>query len=58
MQEDNSDLIYSLKSKKIRIESDEAVPWTLDGEYGGTYEEVLIKDIPRAVNIIRPKQKT
>ena len=31
---DNSDLIYTFKTSRIRIQSDEAVAWTLDGEYG------------------------
>ena len=34
MAEDNTDLIYSFKTKKLTIESDEEVPWTLDGEFG------------------------
>lgn len=34
--EDNSDLIYSFKARKLTIEADEAVAWTLDGEYGGS----------------------
>ena len=51
MQEDNSDLIYSLKSKRIRIESDEAIPWTLDGEYGGNPKEVEIENKHKALNL-------
>ena len=40
---DNSDLIYTFKTSRIRIQSDEAVAWTLDGEYGG--------DLHRALNL-------
>jgi len=48
--------IVSFKTAELSI-AGSYMSWTLDGEYGGTHEEVLIKDIPRAVNIIRPKQK-
>ena len=33
---DNTDLVHSFKSKKITIETEEEVPWTLDGEFGET----------------------
>ena len=42
--EDNSDLIYSFKARKLTIEADEAVAWTLDGEYGGSPEVVEIEN--------------
>ena len=51
MREDNSDLIYSFKSKKIKIESEEPVPWTLDGEYGGNPTIVEIENKHKALNI-------
>lgn len=51
MQEDNSDLIYSFKSRKITIESDEAIPWTLDGEYGGNPKVVEIENRHKALNL-------
>ncbi len=41
-REDNTDRIYSFKSARIRIESADPVPWTLDGEYGGTHQKVEI----------------
>lgn len=48
---DNSDLIYTFKTSRIRIQSDEAVAWTLDGEYGGDYKEVEIRNLHRALNL-------
>lgn len=51
MQEDNTDLIYSFKSKKIRIESEESIPWTLDGEYGGSPKKVEIENKHKALNL-------
>lgn len=48
---DNSDLIYTFKTSRIRIQSDEAVAWTLDGEYGGDHKEVVIRNLHRALNL-------
>ena len=49
--EDNSDLIYSFKARKLTIEADEAVAWTLDGEYGGSPEVVEIENLKQALNL-------
>ena len=48
---DNSDLIYTFKTSRIRIQSDEDVAWTLDGEYGGDHKEVEIRNLHRAFNL-------
>jgi YegS/Rv2252/BmrU family lipid kinase len=49
--EDNTDLIYSFKSAKITIESEEEVPWTLDGEFGGDHKLVEIENRHEALNL-------
>ena len=51
MAEDNTDLIYSFKTKKLTIESDEEVPWTLDGEFGGDHRYVDIENRHKALNL-------
>lgn len=51
MAEDNTDLIYSFKTKKLTIESDEEVPWTLDGEFGGDHSHVDIENRHKALNL-------
>ena len=51
MAEDNTDLIYSFKTKKLTIESDEEVPWTLDGEFGGDHCYVDIENRHKALNL-------
>ena len=51
MAEDNTDLIYSLMTKKLTIESDEEVPWTLDGEFGGDHSYVEIENRHKALNL-------
>ena len=49
--EDNTDLIHSFKSREITIESDEEVPWTLDGEFGGSHTLVEIENKHEALNL-------
>lgn len=49
---DNTDLIYSFKSDCIKFYSKEEVPWTLDGEYGGSLNEVTIRNLWQALEIM------
>ncbi|MBO5087348.1 MAG: hypothetical protein J6C01_01625 [Lachnospiraceae bacterium] len=53
MGEFNPAYMYQFKAKKIVVESEQAVSWTLDGEFGGnvTYAEVV--NHHKAVSIIR-----
>ena len=41
-----------VKLNEVRFESVEPIPWTLDGEYGGTHEEVVIKNKNQALQIM------
>ena len=43
--------MYSFKSARIAVESEEPVPWALDGEYGGEYTRAEIFNNPRAARI-------
>ena len=55
--EDNTDLIYSFKSAHVVIESEEAVPWTLDGEFGGEHDSVCIKNAKQELKIVGPEEE-
>lgn len=57
MLEDESDLIYSFKAKSLMIESEEAVSWTLDGEFGGEHTNVLIENHQEALKIFLTSTK-
>lgn len=46
-----SGLICSFKADELRISTDEAVPWTLDGEFGGDQTQILLKNMHRALTI-------
>ena len=49
---DNTDLIYTFKTDCLRVESEEEIAWTLDGEYGGKHRDVAIFAEKEAVEII------
>lgn len=51
MAEDNTDMVYSFKTKKLTIEADEEIPWTLDGEFGGNHKYVEIENRHKALNL-------
>ena len=44
--------IVSFKTSKLTIECEEELPWTTDGEYGGSYSKVIVRNIPEALPII------
>ena len=54
---DNTELIYSFKTGRIRFTAEKEVPWTLDGEYGGTHAEAVIKNCHQAVEIMVKQQE-
>ncbi len=51
-QEDTSDLIDTFKTSKLTVECDEAVSWTLDGEYGGSVDYAVIENKKQALPLV------
>ena len=49
---DDTDLIHSFKSSQVSFLSEEEVPWTLDGEFGGATREVTVRNEQRALDIM------
>ena len=52
----DNELILSVKTRRLRIMAEEPIPWTLDGEYGGTELRADIENLPRALTIHSPEQ--
>ncbi|MGN0344734.1 MAG: diacylglycerol/lipid kinase family protein [Lachnospiraceae bacterium] len=52
-----SDLIYTFKTDELQISPYQAIPWTLDGEYGGEQTQIHLKNIRRALTIRVPGEK-
>lgn len=47
----DTDAMYCFRTSKLMVESRETVAWTLDGEYGGSHQKVLIENKHRAIDI-------
>jgi len=52
-----SPLVDTIKTGSITFEADEDVPWTLDGEYGGSEKHVEISVLPHAINLILSEEE-
>jgi hypothetical protein len=47
----DTEYMYSFKSGYIIFESQEEIPWTLDGEFGGEHKTVRLLNSKQAVDI-------
>jgi YegS/Rv2252/BmrU family lipid kinase len=52
MRQIDSHYMYSFRTGEIRLESKEEIPWTLDGEFGGEHDEVVIRNIKQGLQIM------
>ena len=52
----NKERMYSFRSGNVRFESLEEIPWTLDGEFGGVHDEVVIRNEKQALQIMVKKE--
>ena len=43
-------------SSKVKILSQNEIPWSLDGEYGGKHKDVAIKNNPESITLIVNKE--
>lgn len=48
----NPQRMYSFRSGNVKFECEEEIPWTLDGEYGGSHKEVVVRDKKQALKIM------
>jgi YegS/Rv2252/BmrU family lipid kinase len=57
-QEEKSPLVTICKAQNISFHAFDAVPWTLDGDFGGEHAEITIENQHRAIEIIMPPQNS
>lgn len=48
--------IYTFSASKIIFESEEDIPWTLDGEFGGNHKEVVVENLQKQLEIMVPEE--
>lgn len=51
-RENDNELIYSFKTSELHVESEEEVPWTLDGEFGGSHTDLTITNLNKQITIM------
>lgn len=49
--------MYTFKASRLKLESLEEIPWTLDGEFGGEHDEVVIENRRQELKIMVPVDK-
>ena len=49
--------MYTFKANSLKLESLEEIPWTLDGEFGGGHDEVMIENQRQKLKIMVPIDK-
>ncbi len=54
--DETSPLISIIKTSKIFFETNEPLPWTIDGEFGGNLDKVKITNLKQAIKIIDHKK--
>lgn len=57
MEEADERYMHTFKASSLQINSEERIPWTLDGEFGGDWQEVSIVNNRRAIEIAVPESK-
>ena len=51
-----SDLIYTFKTDMLHISPHQTIPWTLDGEYGGDWPQIQLRNFRQALTIRVPER--
>jgi len=51
----DNEYMYYAKVSSLKISSEEKIPWTLDGEFGGDHNDVLVENNRQSMCIYRPK---
>lgn len=50
----DSDCILTFKTSRLKIHSDDVISWALDGEYGGSHQDVVIDNLHKELMMIVP----
>ena len=53
LKEEENELVYRFKTRRIRLVSEEETDWVLDGEFGGKRREVEIVNMEKQIHIAR-----
>lgn len=52
LKEEQSEYVHKFKTSVLKVHSQEAVDWVLDGEFGGSRTDVAIKNLTNRIKIV------
>lgn len=56
-KEDPDEFVYKFKTSKLHIKAEDSIDWVLDGEFGGSHEEVIVENLAKQLEINRTLAK-
>ena len=56
MEKENDKFIFTASKNELTLHSSEPISLSVDGEYGGSYEEINIKNYEKAVEFLVPEE--
>ena len=57
LKEEPNDYVFKFRADRIRITSEEPADWVLDGEFGGSRQEVVVENLKERLQILRSADK-
>jgi diacylglycerol kinase family enzyme len=52
----NSDMVINFKTARVVLNCDESVAWTRDGEFGGAFKKVTLRNCREQLRVLVPEQ--
>ena len=52
---EGNEMFFECKASRVVVESEEEIPWTLDGEFGGSLSKVEILNQKQALTLMLPE---
>lgn len=53
---EGNEMFFECKASRVVVSSEEEIPWTLDGEFGGSTKQAVITNMRQALDIILPER--
>lgn len=57
LKEEPNEFVYKFKTSKLYIKAEDPIDWVLDGEFGGSHEEVIVENLSKQLEINRTLAK-
>lgn len=57
LREEENDCIFKFRARSLTVTSREPVDWTLDGEFGGSHQKVVVENLRQEIVIRREREE-